>query len=219
MQIGSFQALVSTERKAQQWLRKRCWPDPTSGCPRCAGTRRYRLGSGRYRCAACRYTFGDFTARWLGQLNLSARQWLWVVKLFELEVSTLRLAREMRLSYPTALKATRLLRLAILAQDEDWPVLKGELELDESYFGGRRKGRRGRGAAGKIPVFGILERHGRVKVQALPDVRAETLLNATVKTVKRGSLIYTDKFRSYPQCRLWLSLSGGAQSTNQDDLS
>jgi transposase len=197
MQIGSFQALVNTERKARLWLRKRCWQGPASGCPRCAGTRRYRLGSGRYRCAACRYTFGDFTARWLGQLNLSARQWLWVVKLFELEVSTRRLAHELQLSYPTALKATRLVRLAILAQDEDWPVLKGELELDESYFGGKRKGRRGRGAAGKIPVFGILERHGRVKVQTLPDVRAETLLNATVKTVKRGSLIYTDKFRSY----------------------
>jgi len=44
-----------------------------------------------------------------------------------------------------------------LEQEAD-TVLSGEIEVDESYFGGRRKGRRGRGAAGKIPVFGLLKR-------------------------------------------------------------
>jgi transposase len=45
----------------------------------------------------------------------------------------------------------------------------GELEVDESYFRGKRIGKRGRGAAGKIPVFGLLKRGGRVyvKVQVL----------------------------------------------------
>ena len=76
-------------------------------------------------------------------------------------------------------------------------LLDGEIELDECYFGGRRKGQRGRGAAGKVPVFGILERNGTVRVTAVPDVKAETLISLTVKTVRRGSIIYTDKFRSY----------------------
>ena len=53
------------------------------------------------------------------------------------------------------------------------------------------------GAAGKVPVFGILERDGVVKVDVVPNVTAETLLNMTVKLVRRGSIVYTDKFRSY----------------------
>jgi len=69
--------------------------------------------------------------------------------------------------------------------------------MDESYFGGRRKVKRGRGAKGKIPVFGILEREGRVKVEIVKDVTAETLLRETIKKVKRGSIIYTDKFKAY----------------------
>ena len=75
--------------------------------------------------------------------------------------------------------------------------MDGEIELDESSFGGRRKGNRGRGAAGKIPVFGILERNGTVQVTVVPNVSAQTLIGLTVKTVRRGSIVYTDKFRSY----------------------
>jgi transposase len=48
--------------------------------------------------------------------------------------------------------------------------------MDESYFGGKRKGSRGRGAKNKIPVFGIIERNGKVKVEIVKDVSAETLL-------------------------------------------
>ena len=75
--------------------------------------------------------------------------------------------------------------------------LKGEVEADESHFGGKRKGKRGRGALGKIPVFGILERNGKVKVEVVKDVGAETLLREVIKKVKRGSLIYTDRYKGY----------------------
>ena len=51
-------------------------------------------------------------------------------------------------------------------------IVGGEIEVDESYFGGRRKGKRGRGASGKVPVFGLLKRGGRV----YPDARADTLM-------------------------------------------
>jgi transposase len=59
-------------------------------------------------------------------------------------------------------------------------------------------GNRGWGAAGKIPVFGILECGGKeVRVEAVRNVNGETLLEMAIKKVKRGSLIYTNKFRSY----------------------
>ena len=59
------------------------------------------------------------------------------------------------------------------------------------------KGKRGRGAEGKIPVFGILERDGRVKVEVVKDVTSERLLKLAINKVKRGSIIYTDRYRSY----------------------
>jgi transposase len=90
-----------------------------------------------------------------------------------------------------------LIRNAILAADANASSFSGEIEMDESYFGGRKKGKRGRGAAGKVPVFGILERGGKVTVEVVTDVQGETLLELAIKKVKRGSLIYTDKFRSY----------------------
>jgi len=55
--------------------------------------------------------------------------------------------------------------------------------FDESDFGGKRKGKRGRGAANKLPVFGILERDGIVKVELVEDVSARTLLDLTIKTL------------------------------------
>ena len=104
----------------------------------------------------------------------------------------------MSLAYNTAYNAIRTIRYSILAHAADRPdLLTGEIEIDECYFGGRRKGNRGRGAAGKVPVFGILEREGQVRVTVVPDVTAKTLIGLTVKTVRRGSIIYTDKFKSY----------------------
>lgn len=54
-------------------------------------------------------------------------------------------------------------------------LMGGEIEVDESYFGGRRKGKRGRGAAGKVPVFGLLKRGGKVHVVVIPNARTDTL--------------------------------------------
>lgn len=110
------------------------------------------------------------------------------------------IAEQTGLSYPTVLKAVHVIRKSIVLASpspEHMPFLGGEVEMDESYFGGRRKGKRGRGAAGKVPVFGILERNGVVRVEAVSNVTASTLLDMTVKTVRRGSIVYTDKFRGY----------------------
>lgn len=109
-----------------------------------------------------------------------------------------KIAQQVQLSYPTVLRAVTIIRIAIVANAQDaHNLFNGEIELDESYFGGRRKGKRGRGAAGKVPVFGILERNGTVWVEVVKDVTAESLLSMTIKTVRRGSIVYTDKFRSY----------------------
>ena len=75
--------------------------------------------------------------------------------------------------------------------------LSGEVEADESYFGGRRKGQRGRGAKGKIAVFGLLKRGGKVYTAIIPNAKTKTLLPIIKDKVKPDSIVYTDTFRSY----------------------
>ena len=81
-----------------------------------------------------------------------------------------------------------------LAADE---VFEGSVELDESYFGGQRKGRRGRGAAGKVVVFGILKRNGRVYTVVVDNAKSETLLPVIKKKIMPDSIVYTDRLSSY----------------------
>lgn len=75
--------------------------------------------------------------------------------------------------------------------------LDGEVEADESYFGGARKGKRGRGASGKVPVFGLLKRRGRVLTAVIADAKSRTLLPLIQEKVAPDSIVYTDTFKSY----------------------
>ena len=77
------------------------------------------------------------------------------------------------------------------------PFALGEIEVDESYFGGVRKGKRGRGAAGKVPVFGLLKRNGK----AFDDDPRHPVANACWHLASSQSVVYTDSYRSYgPRC-------------------
>ena len=89
------------------------------------------------------------------------------------------------------------LRQLIYNKSEHHELLEGEVEADESYFGGRRKGKRGRGAAGKVPVFGLLKRNGKVYTVVIPDAKTETLIPIIREKVKPDSIVYTDTWRSY----------------------
>ena len=75
--------------------------------------------------------------------------------------------------------------------------LSGEVEADESYFGGVRKGKRGRGAAGKVAVFGLLKRGGKVYTAIIPDAKTSTLLPIIEGKVEPDSIVYTDTFKAY----------------------
>jgi transposase len=73
----------------------------------------------------------------------------------------------------------------------------GKIELDESYFGGARKGKRGRGAGGKVPVFGILKRGGKVYAQIIENAKSDTLMPIIRMKIAPDSIVYTDNFRAY----------------------
>ena len=76
-------------------------------------------------------------------------------------------------------------------------MFEGEIEVDESHFGGKRKGRRGRGSQGKIPVFGLLKRGGKVYTKIIADASSATLIPIIEQMVIPDSIVYTDSWKSY----------------------
>ena len=90
--------------------------------------------------------------------------------------------------------------LEIIALDleaENEAMFGGEIEVDESYLGGKRKGKRGRGAAGKIPVFGLLKRGGRVYTKIIIDASSKTLIPIIKRKVVPDSIVYWDCWKAY----------------------
>jgi len=83
-----------------------------------------------------------------------------------------------------------------LEQEAD-TVFSGEIEVDESYFGGKRKGKRGRGAARKVPVFGLLKRGERVYTKIIADASSATLFPIIERKVESESIVYSDCRRGY----------------------
>ena len=87
--------------------------------------------------------------------------------------------------------------IAFHIEQEADEAFGGEIEVDESYFGGARKGNRGRGAAGKVPVFGLLKRGGRVYTKIIPDASSSTLMPIIERKVIPDSIVYSDCWRGY----------------------
>ena len=198
MTLEPFEFFLRDDGSLKQHLVKVCWKNYDRFCMRCKTRKIYRIRRDRYRCSRCGYEFSDFTGRWINKVKLPLRNWLWLIKLFELEISARKASHQLGISYPTAHKAFHLIRQSITTHSRSGEsLLDGGVETGESYF---EKGHRGYGVEKSntsFPVFGVLERRGLVKVEPLQNFSVEALLNLTVKTARRGSIVYTDRWGSY----------------------
>jgi transposase len=201
MPLKSLESLFRSERRSFLHLVNEAWRQNRRFCVRCQSTKIYRLADKRYRCARCGYTFHDFTRRWIGELNLTARQWLWIIKLFELEIPPSQLAKEIGVSYPTALKAIYLIRRAIAEASGD--------DHDEK-LAGATPDRRAVGRGGR--AFGLSERGRGIHIVPVEDLSVETVLREQPRFVKQGPIIFTGRFREYDALVLWrVRLPSGAR--------
>ncbi len=198
MEILELSKIVADKNKLINYLQQKGVLKKYEECPYCKGKSIGLIRRDKLKCYSCRKEWGIRKGSILEKLKTSLENVVMALKLFELEISAHKASKQLGLSYTTTLNLFDLFRKAIYYElEKDSSILEGEVEMDESYFGGRRKGKRGRGAYNKIPVFGILERDGKVKVEVVKNVTEETLLSLAIKKVKRGSLIYTDQYRSY----------------------
>lgn len=104
--------------------------------------------------------------------------------------------RQLGVTYKCAWRMCHQVRL--LMGMEDGEKLSGHVEVDESYVGGKRRGgKRGRGAEGKTPIFGMVERKGRVKTKVVENVKKNTLSPLVKEHIEKGSKVSSDELRSY----------------------
>ena len=135
----------------------------------------------------------------LNRCKLSRKQQSRLVEFFVLEVTARSAASVLGIQPNTAALYYRKLRQLIVEQLAmvEHEVFDGAVELDESYFGGVRKGKRGRGATGKVVVFGLLKRGGKVYAKVVDNARTATLMPVIQRKVAPDSVVYTDSFSSY----------------------
>ncbi len=96
----------------------------------------------------------------------------------------------------------RLISSTLCLTEQCEPILTGIIECDEAVFGGKRKGKRGWGAKGKIFVFGMMKRNGKVRVMPVPSQEIETIIPLIRQHTEPGSLYYTDNWHAYGSLRL-----------------
>ena len=120
-----------------------------------------------------------------------------ILKCFSLDLTALQAANFLDLNRNTINRFYKIFREKIADYCATQGILGGEIELDESYFGGKFKGKRGRGSENKTPVFGVLKRNGRVYTEIIPDAKARTLRAIISKKVHPLSIIYTDAYKAY----------------------
>lgn len=122
-----------------------------------------------------------------------------ILKCFSVDLPAVKTAEILDLNRKTIDRYYNIFREKIVINSlNEMDMISGEIELDESYFGAKRvRGKRGRGAAGKTPVFGVLKRNGKVFVTVVKNCSKAELLPIIQGKVLEGSTIHTDGWKAY----------------------
>ena len=198
---AEFNAWYSSEAACLDYLMRLRWPKGYQ-CP-CGEKKMWRRGRGTLKCSACRRETAILSSTLLHRTRFPLRTWLevaWQICEQKNGLSALGLQHAVGFgSYHTAWEwLHRMRRVMVLAGRAK---LNGEVEVDETFVGGVKTGKRGRGAAGKVLVLIAAEVRksavGRIRLQIIPDATAATLLDAVEELVEPGSNVVTDGLSSY----------------------
>lgn len=165
----------------------------------CTHRKRWKVSGNRWKCKRCKKLGRYHKPRtWITRLRKSKKHLKKLVRYFVLGVPAYRLRFESPVSLKTTEHCFRIIREAIYQDSlKELSSMRGKLEMDETTFGGRRRGKRGWGAAGKIIVFGIYQRNGNVITFPIPSRETETIYPLINQHTKPGSLYYTDDWYAY----------------------
>jgi transposase len=131
--------------------------------------------------------------------RISEKKFREILMLFCLDVEATKISEITKISRPTINRIFDKIRQRIYEDcQRNSPLGNGSIEIDESYFGARRaKGKRGRGAQSKTPVFGMLKRDEKVYTQIVNNCFAQELLSIIQEQAYEDATLYTDGFKTY----------------------
>lgn len=209
MNIDLTNPIFNDEEEARLYLERLRWADGVV-CPHCKhkgdhyalkakkdSTRPVRRGV--WKCRKCRKQFTVTVGTVFERSHIPIHKWLLATFLLNSSkkgMSAHQLHRMMGITYKTAWFMFHRIRYAMKPQTE-MQKLKGIVECDETYVGGKARGKRGRGAANKTPVFSLVERNGSVVSTPVERVTGKNLKDIMRKRIEKSSIIMTDDFRSY----------------------
>ena len=130
---------------------------------------------------------------------LSEKKFREIIKLFSADLTAQQIASLTQTNRNTINKILKNIRIRIYEICEtESPFNKGEIEMDESYFGARRiRGKRGRGSAGKTIVFGLKKRGGNVYTQVIKNCSKTEILPLISSKISKKTIVFTDGFKTY----------------------
>lgn len=195
----------ATDEACRAYLVSLRWPDGFL-CPKCGGAEVWQMRNGLLLCRRCRRQVSVTAGTIFQDTHLPLTLWfraMWHVTSQKNGVSALGVQRVLGLgSYETAWTWLHKLRRAMVRPRRD--RLSGVVQVDETYVGGEKAGKRGRGAEGKSVVFIAAQEDGnhigRIRLCVIPDTSARSLEGALKETVEPGAVVRTDALMGY--CRV-----------------
>lgn len=205
--ISTFQLFerFPNQESARHYLEGRLWPNGVI-CPTCKSGERITVRkAGFYRCNACAgFTFTVRTGTIFERSHIPLHKWIYAMYLLVTArkgISSMQLAKEIGITQKSAWFMLHRLREAC---GKDFDKLKGIIEVDETFIGGKESNKHankklnmGRGAVGKTPVLGMRERGGNTKAFVLDGSDLGTIQQCLFDNVEIGSTIYSDEHASY----------------------
>lgn len=197
-----FEEVFPDEEACRRYLSRLRWPDGFR-CPRCSGSRSWITKRNLHHCEECGLQTSVLAGTIFQDTKQPLRLWfraIWHVTNQKYGANALGLQRVLGFgSYHTAWNWLHKLRRAMVRPGRD--RLSGIIQVDETYLGGEKSGRRGRGAPGKQLVFIAAQedgkRIGRIRLQRVSDASGQSLESAVQAAVETGSLIRTDGWPGY----------------------
>ena len=206
--ISDFNRQFPTDEACLEHLKEQRFPGGVAYCEKCQQEQKHHRIHGRpvYACDVCLTQISPMAGTIFEHSSTSLRLWYYAMYLMastRCGISAKQIQRETGVTYKTAWRMFRQIRS--LLSEPDMQLEGSAVEMDEMYYGGKAKGRRGRPMRGdkqKMPVVGIVERTtkeriGRVKALATPDVSSDRLVGIAHEYILPKSIVFTDEYPAY----------------------
>lgn len=199
---SEFDAEFPSADACLEYIKEQRFPGGVTSCAKCAAERKHYRVTGRtaYACDHCGHHIYPLAGTIFEKTTTSLRDWflaMYQMGSTKCGISAKQIQRESGVTYKTAWRMFKQIRTLM---SEEISLEGSSVEMDETYCGGKRKGKRGRPGMGdkkKVPVVGMVEREGRVVARTTKDATRETLHGMVQEYVLPKSTVYTDEFVSY----------------------